>query len=102
MAFGLLCTKWRIFHTNLDSKFGLDFQSKIIETASQLHNFVLDEEQASFNTQSNERVNLEEWGVEEMPDGSAGNNGYLRVPNKEHNIFDDVLTETSTSRREKL
>ena len=58
-----------IFHSNLDSKFGFEFQTKIIETASRLHNYILDEEQACFNTQNNDsdRVSLEEWGVETMP-----------------------------------
>ena len=72
MAFKLLCTKWRIFNSNLDSKFGLDFQSKIIETESQLqHNYILDEVRACFNTQNDDsdRVNLEEWDVETMPNG---------------------------------
>ena len=102
MAFGLLCTKWRIFHSNLDSKFGLEFQCKIIETASRLHNYVLDEEQACFNTQNkdSDRVNLQEWGVEAMSSGPAGNKGYLRAPNEEEDIVDDVPTESSASRRE--
>ena len=100
MAFGLLCTKWRIFHSNLDSKFGLEFQSKIVETACRLHNYVLDEEKANFSTQDCGTCNLEEWGVEALPNGPAGNNGYLRVPNEEENLFDEVLTQSSASRRE--
>ena len=46
------------------------------------------------------KFNLEEWGVEALPNGPAENNGYLRVPNEEKNLSDDVPTQSSASRRE--
>jgi len=99
MAFGLLCTKWRIFHSNLDSKFGLEFQSDIIQAACRLHNFVLDEEKQTFKiTDSN--MDLNQICIERFPNGAAGNRGYLRIPLDEEDR--DTSNPEHTARRDEI
>ena len=71
MAFGRLTTKWRIFRRNLD--FTLEKNSMICRVAAKLHNYIIDNDSVALQAAES----MEEFGVEELPDGPEYNRGYL-------------------------
>lgn len=76
MAFGRLTTKWRIFRRDLS--YSTRMNSNIIQAAFRLHNFVIDNENISFQKLSVGNT-LEQWGVDPLLHGPNGNNGYLNI-----------------------
>jgi hypothetical protein len=74
MAFGRLSTKWRIFRRNLDMSTA--WNSVVVMTAARLHNFVIDKDGSS-RSHRVDGVYFSNWEVDPLPDGPAGNRGFL-------------------------
>jgi len=74
MAFGRLSTKWRIFRRNLD--LSTELNSKVVEVAMKLHNFVIRSDGLNFVEVSDDK--WESLEVETWDKGPEGNNkGYF-------------------------
>jgi hypothetical protein len=73
MAFGRLSTKWRIFRRNLD--LSTELNSKVVEVAMKLHNFVIRSDGLNFVEVSDDK--WESLEVETWDKGPEGNKGYL-------------------------
>ena len=94
MAFGRLTTKWKIFRRNLN--FSTNYNSKIIEAACKLHNYVLNEDNEDFSNISSS--NNEDWGVDALDQGPINNRGYLT--NRPHRGVYVDSNDGAASRRE--
>ena len=96
MAFGRLTTKWRIFRRNLD--FLTAYNSKIVEVACKLHNYVLNEDNEDFSNITSS--NNEDWGVDALDQGPENNRGYLT--NRPHRgVYVDSI-DVASSQREQI
>ena len=79
MAFGRLTTKFRIFRRNLDFK--LDKTKVILNVAAKIHNFVIDNDNISFNGTATEACDFEVLPLEANPKGPLPkyNQGFLNI-----------------------
>ena len=96
MAFGRLTTKWRIFCRNLD--FSTAYNSKIVEAACKLHNYVLNEDNEDFSNITSS--NNEDWGVDALNQGPENNKGYLT--NQTYRGVNDDSNDIASSRQAKI